>query len=138
MKERTKIGLLIGLILMLLCACLTSWGQTKDQVYGYLVTTSIKHRQIVLKQSQLESGHYTSYLCRVNHNLFGMKLAKNRPTTAIGENKGYAVYSSWRDCIDDYEIYQLKYYKSGDYYDFLSKSGYAESKNYINKLKRIL
>lgn len=121
-------------------AVLISFGlsaQTKDEVWKYINNTDLKHKEIVFKQSILETGHFTSKICKENHNLFGMKYARQRPTLAIGEANGHAVYSSWRYSILDYLIFQDRYYKGGDYYEFLKSVGYATSKSYIKKLQSI-
>lgn len=122
----------------------TAYGQvevpTKDEVYDYLIGTSIEHRDIVYKQILLETGHLKSYLCRVQHNLFAMKVPAQRRTLAIGEGDGndYAVFRTWKESVDDYEIWQNKYYHGEeDYYQFLIDANYAESTEYISKLQQI-
>jgi|TARA_Y100000310_G_C20301421_1_gene631973 flagellum-specific peptidoglycan hydrolase FlgJ len=128
---------LIFVLVLILCACIDSCAQTEQDVYKYIKQTGVKHPDIVFKQAKLETGHFTSYLYKTNHNLFAMRLPKSRPTKAVGENKRYAVYRNWRDAIDDYKIWQEKYYKGGDYYEFLKRIGYATDPNYINILKKM-
>ena len=97
----------------------------------------IQHPEIVKQQIRLETGNLTSTICMENQNLFGMKLARVRETTAIGENRGHAVYSSFSQSIADYFLYQENMYSGGNYYTFLDKSNYAEAEHYISALKRL-
>ena len=67
-----------------------------------------------------------------------MKMPKQRKTTAIGVNRGHSKYKNWKDSVKDYKFWQDKYYKSGDYYQFLIDSGYCPYNNsYIKTLKQI-
>ncbi|MCH9735998.1 MAG: glucosaminidase domain-containing protein [Actinomycetia bacterium] len=61
---------------------------------------------LIIAQAQLESGNFSSNIFKENHNLFGMKLPSRRPTMAIGENRGFAVYPSWMDSVVDYFLRQ--------------------------------
>jgi len=88
----------------------------------------ISHPEIVLAQSKLETGYYTSQLTRTHNNIFGFR-TKN----------GYLQFDHWKECIQYYKKWQSKRYKgSGDYYKFLQEIGYAEDTNYIHKLKKIV
>ena len=98
----------------------------------------IYYPSIVKAQISLETGYLKSVLCKTNKNLFGMRYAPQRETTAIGSMYEHAIYNSYEDCIRDYKTWQSLYYKGGDYYSFLQRIGYAEDKSYINKLKSIL
>jgi uncharacterized FlgJ-related protein len=51
--------------------------------------------------SAQETGLFTSPIYKNNHNLFGMRLAKQRDTLAIGDKSGYANYNSNEDSIKD-------------------------------------
>jgi len=102
------------------------FGQTKEEVYEYLVSIDCKFPEIVTAQSILETGHFKSYSCRVRHNLFGLRY-----------NNKYFIFDSWEECCDAY-ISKVQYkYKSGDYYVFLEKLGYASDPDYCKKLKKI-
>jgi uncharacterized FlgJ-related protein len=61
--------------------------------------------RMIFAQAAHETGNFTSDIFKENNNLFGMKLARVRKTTAIGENRGHAVYKSVEDCIADYWLY---------------------------------
>jgi len=85
----------------------------------------VKHVNIVLAQSVLETGHYKSKLTRTHNNLFGFR-TKN----------GYLKFNSWADCCAYYKRWQDRHYKTSkysNYYIFLRKIGYAEDPNYIPK-----
>lgn len=110
-----------------------------DSVREYMLNIGMKEPEIVFKQCLLESDKFKSPIWKENHNCLGMKVAYQRPTLAIGENRGHAVFKSWQDCILDLRIWQIKYYKdtTENYYNFLNRMGYAESTEYESKLKSI-
>lgn len=111
----------------------------QDSVMNHLFQIRVAHPYIVHAQAILESGNFTSKLFKENHNHFGMKLAKVRPTTAIGVRNGYALYKSWQDCNIDYALWQASYARNlseEDYYILLQRN-YAEDSSYATKLKQI-
>ena len=97
--------------------------------------------QIVYKQAIIETGYFTSIMLWRNNNLFGMRLAKVRSTTAIGQIEYHAYYKHWYDSVKDYALWQQYYIERGysviEYMAFLQEIGYATDKNYISKLKSI-
>ena len=112
----------------------------------------------VYAQIILESSHLKSFLSKEANNLLGMRYPFQRETKAIGlylvdekkivigdskslkkyaKNNNYAVYNNWTDCIEDYKIWQEKYFDvSNKYLLFLGKV-YAEDEKYISKIKSI-
>jgi len=102
----------------------------------------IDNPEIVHKQAVIEAGWFTSQVFLEGNNPIGMRLAKFRPTTAIGEIDCHAKYSSWHDAVVDYGLWQKWYkargYDMTDYYTFLHEIGYAIDKRYIKKLKEII
>lgn len=114
---------------------------TEDKMIKLCIDIGIRHPDIVMAQAKLETGNFTSKIFRENNNLFGMKLAKQRETTAIGEQYNHAKYSNWIQSLKDYKLWQDKYahrYKSKKaYLRYLSKN-YAQDKQYIHKLKQML
>jgi flagellum-specific peptidoglycan hydrolase FlgJ len=119
----------------------TVQSQTLNEVWNYAYHLGIKHHDIVMAQVILESKHLKSDIFKNNNNLIGMKLATQRPTTAIGKDaNGFAIYENWKWCLRDYLIYQNKYYKddSEDYYEFLTRMGYDEKGGYGERLKEIV
>lgn len=121
----------------------TGYAQTKQEVYNYCVEIGIKEPEIVTNQSMLETGNLTSKVFKENHNLFGMKrcsvhpLYKKRETTSLGTKNGHAYYSDWKKSVGDYKLWQDRFYKGGDYYEFLIYQGYAKDKNYTDKIKQL-
>ena len=70
---------------------------------------NITYPDVALAQAKWESKHFKSDIFKDNNNLFGMKLAKLRPTTAIGKNKmhgDHAAYRNWQDSVKDYKLWQ--------------------------------
>jgi hypothetical protein len=110
---------------------------TWSNIDFYLNAYNIREPEKVKKQIYHETGNLKSRLCKEQNNLFGMRLARLRQTTAIGEGNHMAKYRSWQKSIEDYGIWQDKYYSDGDYYKFLSDYGYATDIWYTWKLKKI-
>ncbi len=108
-----------------------------DRLREYLILRNVPNREIIVAQAMLETGLFMSSIFYENNNLFGMKLPKVRETTAIGENRGHAVYSDWVNSVDDYILW-YKYVTRNkvyiDYLQFLSDIGYAEDPEYLIKL----
>ena len=59
----------------------------------------------IFSQAAFETGNFSSVIFKEQNNLFGMKLARVRPTTATGEKRGHAVFKSIADSVKDYAIY---------------------------------
>lgn len=114
----------------------------EDQLRLMLDGLNIKFIDIVIAQTILETGNYTSDIFLETGNLFGMKPAKIRPYTHYGEYKKHADYKgNWRLSVFDYALWQAregKNIKTEDQYYFLLSKMYAEDEEYINKLKNII
>ena len=98
---------------------------------------------VVLAQARLETGNFSSVLCREHNNLFGMKMPSVRQTSAVSStDNGYAIYESWYDCVIDMALFQEWYRTRGrdmkDYTGFLRSIGYAEDPAYIHKLRILM
>lgn len=113
-----------------------------DNLITYIALLNADHREIIIKQAILETGHFKSNVFRNNNNLFGMKIPRIRQTTAISYRNGFSVYNHWTRSVDDYLILQqlwkvkhLKFYNDG--YEILKLAHYAENPNYIKLLKQI-
>lgn len=102
---------------------------------------NIRFPHIVLAQSILETGYWESRIYQENHNLFGMKQARARATTANGTQLGHAYYDDWKESVTDYALYQAAYLnkirKENQYLKYLDKN-YAEAKDYDKKLEAII
>lgn len=111
----------------------------------------------VFAQMKLESASFSSSLFKKTKNLMGMRYAFRRPTKASGiylpdldtiiytsnqkevlkyaERNHYAVYDSWQDAVQDYQLWQEHNFKMTDrYLNFLGEV-YAEDIGYISKIK---
>jgi uncharacterized FlgJ-related protein len=114
---------------------------SEEALIRLLKDTHIKYPHIVLAQAKLESGEFKSKMFRENWNLFGMKLARQRITTALGEQNGHAYYRDWIDGVHDYGMYQsammCNVSNEVEYFAKLDER-YAEDTIYVNKLKHII
>ena len=106
-------------------SAICSFAQTIEEVEREIRRQGLPHPNIVLAQARLETGNFTSRMCKSHHNLFGIK-----------HNGKYARYRHWRESIADYKKRISSRYSGGDYYAFLKRIGYAKDPKYINKLKR--
>ena len=114
---------------------------TEEKLVDLIKSLHFPFPYIVLAQAFHESGNYTSKLFLENNNIFGMKVAMSRMTTADGEQEGYAYYKTWMECVYDRALYSATYLSSikteDEYYNYLSQY-YAEDKQYVDKLKEII
>ncbi|MDN5552503.1 glucosaminidase domain-containing protein [Prevotella sp.] len=101
---------------------------TAENVLAMLQKYDVKFPKIVLAQALLETGNFSSDLCRVSHNLFGLR----HPSDG-----SYYVFNKWEESVKSYRDDVQYKYTDGDYYSFLSRIGYAEDRNYTSKVKRI-
>ena len=88
----------------------------------------VKYPKIVIAQSLLETGYYTSRVCWECKNLFGLR----RPSDG-----SYYKFDRWEDSVKAYRDYVQYKYKGGDYLLFLNRIGYAEDKSYVLKVRQI-
>ena len=101
----------------------------------------IKYIDVMVAQSKIETAHYTSLVFKANKNLFGMRLARIRETTAIGEQHNHADYVSWQQSVADYKLWQdrviHKLNTKQKYLAYIDKY-YADNKQYVNLIKRMI
>jgi flagellum-specific peptidoglycan hydrolase FlgJ len=121
---------------------LSSSELTIDRLKMAIGINGIISPEIVFAQGRLETGHFQSELCTGHNNLFGMKKARRRQTTALGStDNDYASYLSWYDSVKDMKLFQEWYLSRGrdltDYFGFLAAIGYAEDPLYLPKLKNL-
>lgn len=101
----------------------------------------IVYPDIVMAQARIETAHFTSKIFRENNNLFGMRLPRQRSTTAIGEQYNHAEYTSWRQSVVDYKLWQdnvLTKVKSRRAYLRYLHENYAENKQYVKLIKQMI
>lgn len=102
---------------------------TVEHLIEEMEKVGLHHKKIVLAQSFLETYYFTSNVCKKYNNLFGL----------YNSYKGdYYRFDRWEDSVLAYKKYIQYRYKSGDYYDFLDRIGYAEDKNYTKKVRQIV
>lgn len=134
--------LLVTFTLML---CLIAYAKTppnQREVYQQIVSIGIKFPDVALAQAILESGNFKSKIAKENNNFFGMRLPKNRETTAVGQKSGYARYLSWKESIKDFKLWQDSLFKKrpnmtrSQYLSYISRI-YSETPNYISRIRLI-
>lgn len=91
----------------------------------YMNEIGILFPELVLQQIHWESAHFKSKICRENHNLLGIKYIKQKEAT--GENRGHAVFPTYKACLRDYKRLQKYYIKN-----LVGK--YAEDPDYGKKI----
>ena len=92
-----------------------------------LKDNKIKHPSIVFAQAKLETGNFTSKVCKSKGNLFGLR-----------KGNQYRCYEHWTESVKAYKKLIQSRYTGGDYLAFLNRIGYAEDPSYIDKLQTIL
>ena len=117
----------------------SSFSQAK--LVQMLKDLNVRFPHIVMAQAMIESGHFQSNIFRTNHNLFGMKQARMRCTTAKGTNLAHAYYDNWKESVYDYAFFQSRYLHDlkteAQYLEYLDRY-YAEAKNYDAAIKRVI
>ena len=89
----------------------------------------LDNTDIILAQAKLETGNYSSRICREYNNIFGLYDSKNHD---------YYRFTSWKECVLFYKIrVYSRYDRKSDYLSFLDNIGYAEDTDYISKIKEI-
>lgn len=114
---------------------------SESNLISYMRKIGIVYPDIVLAQAKIETGNFTSVIFKENNNLFGMKLARSRATTAVGTSRNHAMYQSWLLSLIDYKLWQdgmiHRAPTKRKYLEYLSRN-YAEDKTYIRKIKNLL
>lgn len=111
-----------------------------ENLRRYIKLCGIRFPDIVYAQAVLESGNFRSSRFLESNNLFGMKVARSRPTTAQTEYGGHGRYDSWMLSVQDYALFQSAFLRDikteKGYLEYLSDN-YAEDPYYINKVIKI-
>jgi hypothetical protein len=117
---------------------------TEDDFVRHLKEVNVKFPHIVMAQAYLESSYkgrpFNSPIFKENHNMFGMKEAKSRPTTALGTKRNHAYFRNWEYAVVDYALYQsafLRQIKTEEQYFRYLAGSYAEDPNYISKVRKL-
>jgi uncharacterized FlgJ-related protein len=110
---------------------------SREKLIEYLLLLNVRYPDIALAQAEIESANFTSKIFKESNNLFGMKQSRRRPSTALGEEFGHAYYSTWKESVLDYALYNATFLSKvntqEEYLQYL-RQNYAEDPNYINKL----
>ena len=104
-------------------------GLTINSLLHEIRKNGIMHEKVVLAQAILETGWFTSNVCRTKNNLFGLV----NPRT--GE---YYEFDHWTESVKAYYTKVQYRYKGGNYLLWLDEIGYAEKKTYVQALIRLL
>jgi len=114
---------------------------TQDKLVKDIKSLHFKFPYIVLAQAMHETHFFKSPIFNENHNLFGMKLAVVRINLAKGTQNEHAYYNNWNESLIDYALYVSTYLSvlktEEDYFEYLEQN-YAEDKQYVFKLKKII
>ena len=114
---------------------------TEEKLIQRIENLNFRFPHIVLAQAKLETGNFSSKSFTYANNLFGMKQARARSTTANGTAMGHAQYDNWMESLYDYALFTNAYLNKirleSQYYDYLSQN-YAEDPKYVSKLKNIV
>lgn len=110
------------------------------KVFKIVESLPFKYKDLIKKQILLESSHLTSPIYVTNNNPIGMRLAKERITTAISSKNGYAVYRNVEDAILDRLLYEASYMKNFNktkYLQYLNNNYANGSGEYVKTLSKI-
>lgn len=120
---------------------------TIDSLLNFMGKIGMENTVVVLAQSYLETGHFTSKIYRTNKNCFGIKYRKGS-LYAKGEKLGHAYYDNELDSFYDYLDWQKRSLKGAKLTDrqYLNHlrdpwgygRGYAEDPLYVDKLIDII
>jgi hypothetical protein len=114
---------------------------SEEALVRLMRNSNIKYPHIVLAQAKLESANFTSKIFKQNHNMFGMRMPRQRPTAAIREANGFAVYRDWQDCLYDYMLYQANAMSTVDneveYFTRLEEK-YCTDTGYVSSVKELI
>lgn len=88
----------------------------------------LSNQLFVMAQALLETGHFSSRVCKEYNNLFGLYDSKRRD---------YFRFARWEDSVVGYKKMIQYKYKGGNYLNFLKRIGYAEDPRYITKIAKM-
>lgn len=101
---------------------------TLTNLVDVIEEVGLNNQLFVLAQAVLETGNFTSPVCRNYHNLFGLYDSKH---------KDYYRFARWEDSVIGYQKFIQYRYKGGNYLQFLRRIGYAEDPRYTTKIAQI-
>jgi hypothetical protein len=101
---------------------------TVEGLYKACEYYEIQQPDIVVAQAILETGFFKSDLCLKRHNLFGLFNSRTMD---------FYSFDHWTESVKAYRDKVQYRYKTGNYYDWLERIGYAEDSLYVSKLKNV-
>ena len=101
---------------------------TMENLISVVGEVGLSNQLFVLAQAILETGHFTSHVCKEYHNLFGLYDSRHHD---------YYRFARWEDSVVGYQKFIQYRYKGGNYLSFLNRIGYAEGPNYTKKVAQI-
>ncbi len=101
---------------------------TLTNLIDVIEEVGLSNQLFVLAQAVLETGHFTSPVCKNYHNLFGLYDSKH---------KDYYRFDRWEDSVVGYQKFIQYRYKGGNYLQFLKRIGYAEDPRYTTTVAKI-
>lgn len=114
---------------------------SRENFIKMLKELNIKFPHIVMAQAIIESGNFQSKIFRSNNNMFGMKQARMRCTTAQGTELNHAYYDTWKEAVYDYALFQSAYLRDlkteSQYLEYLNKN-YAEASEYDKAVAQVI
>lgn len=106
----------------------------------FILELNLKFPEIVLAQAKLESGNFKSRAFLQQNNLFGLHVAKQRPTLAKKGSGLLAKYNTWKESVIDYAFLVAdrlrKIDSQEEYLAYLDKN--YDIPGYSDKLKKFL
>lgn len=113
----------------------------KENIWNFIKTLNVWYPEYIMAQAIQESSCGSTSPNGTN-NLFGMKLPRNRETTAmnIGTSDRYAKYKNWELSVIDRVLWELYVfnYKKPTKKEYLEKlKTYAEDEHYIDKINKL-
>lgn len=101
---------------------------TLSNLKAVVEEVGLSNQLFVLAQAVLETGHFTSPVCKNYHNLFGLYDSKH---------KDYYRFARWEDSVVGYQKFIQYRYNGGNYLQFLKRIGYAEDPRYTTTVAKI-
>jgi flagellum-specific peptidoglycan hydrolase FlgJ len=101
---------------------------TLTNLISVIEEVGLNNQLFVLAQAVLETGNFTSPVCKNYHNLFGLYDSKH---------KDYYRFARWEDSVIGYQRFIQYRYNGGNYLQFLRRIGYAEDPRYTTKVAQI-
>jgi hypothetical protein len=106
---------------------------TDSAITAELVKQDCILPNVALAQMKIETGNFTSAICKENKNIAGIRTSESENVSKDSKgnpikNRGHNVFKTYKKCIKEYVRIQNRYLKNID-------GKYAENPEYVSKLK---